>query len=48
MDIAYIVKCVHVISTFFKLVAHFCKHVFVVSIVFVCMIAGFGLLLEFP
>ena len=23
MNIAYVVKCVHVISTFFKLVAHF-------------------------
>ena len=36
MDIAYVVKCVHVISTFFKLVEHFCMHVFVVSIVPVC------------
>ena len=41
MDIAYAVKCVYVISTFFKLVAHFCKHVFVVSIVFVCCDSGF-------
>ena len=30
MDIAYVVKCVHVLSTFFKLVAHFHKHVFLI------------------
>ena len=28
MDIAYIVKCINVLSTFFKLVVYFCMHVF--------------------
>ena len=28
MDIAYVVKCIHVLSTFFKLVVYFHMHVF--------------------
>ena len=48
MDIAYVVKCMHVLSTFFKLVAYFCKHVFlIVPFVLMCHYSSVELLSMF-